>query len=58
MLKIDACKGRRAKRGPAFTVLFFYLEHLQRQGKTDNTLACLRGAVNGGAEKRKGSYTS
>jgi hypothetical protein len=24
-------------------------------GKTKDTLACLRGAVNGGAEKRKGS---
>jgi hypothetical protein len=27
-------------------------------GKTDDTLACLHGAVNGGAEKRKGSCTS
>jgi hypothetical protein len=24
-------------------------------GKTEHTLACLRGAVNGGAEKEKGS---
>ena len=27
-------------------------------GKTEDTLACLRGAVSGGAEKRKGSRTS